>query len=526
MQLRLTRPLGIAAVTLAATAGILTTGAAAQAAPAAGTLGTLTNNPATGSDLLAPKVHTSAGCSSDSDAYNAVLTGPGAFASGYTITPTQSPSFSTTEGFDVQLGSSFKDAAADLGTTIVAGEYDLTVNCVDSFLGDVKGTFTGAFYFTSPTAYQSTDPNAGVTTTTTLAVTPASPADAGSEVTLTATVTPASAAGTVQFKDGATNLGSAVAVTGGTAVLKTTALAAGTHSLTAVFAATSANTSGSTSAAVSYVVKAGQAAATTTALSVTPAGPVQEKTAVTLNATVAPAAAGGAVQFTDGGANLGSPVALSGGSASLTTSALKAGNHSFTAKFVPADAGAYAASESAAVALSITPFTGAAGTETISTTVEPGALAVSIDSTAPVVLPAPALAPDASKLTTGGSLNAVTVTDTRAGNLGWNVAGQVSDFSDGASHSINGANLGWSPKVVDKASSQTITAGPAVSPANAIAPGATAPAGVGLASSRTLASAAAGAGVGTAHLNADVSLQVPTTTVAGTYTATLTLTAI
>jgi hypothetical protein len=142
------------------------------------------------------------------------------------------------------------------------------------------------------------------------------------------------------------------------------------------------------------------------------------------------------------------------------------------------------------------------------------------------VLPTPALASDASKLTTGGTLNSLTVTDTRAGNLGWNVAGQVSDFSDGSSHSINAANLGWTPKLIDKSASQTITAGPKVDPADAIAPGAAAPSGLGLASSRTLASASAGAGVGTAHLNATVALQAPTTTVAGTYSATLTITAI
>jgi len=522
----MSRPVGAVFVAVTATAAVLTTGVAAQAAPPAGSLGSLTNTPATGSDLLAPKVHTSAGCATTADAYNAVLTGPGAFAAGYLITATQDPGFSTTAGFDVQLGVSFKDAAADLGTTIAAGEYDLTVNCVDSFSGDVQGTFTGAFYFTSPTAYQSTDPNGSTATTTTLAVTPASPVDAGTAVTLKATVTPATAGGTVQFTDGGANLGGAVTVTGGVAQLSTTSLASGTHTLGAVFTATSANTTGSTSAAVSYVVNAAAATATTTALSVTPAGPVEEHTSVALGATVTPAGAAGKVQFTDGGANLGAAVTVVGGAATLTTSSLAAGAHSFTAKFVPADAATFAASESAAVPLSVTAFTGVTGSQTISTTVTSGALTISVDKNDPVILPTPALASDAGKLTTGGTLNPVTVTDTRAGNLGWNVAGQVSDFSDGSSHSINGANLGWQPKVVDKASSQTITVGPKVDPAGAIAPGAAAPTGLGLASSRTLASAAAGAGIGTAHLNADVALNVPTTTVAGTYSATLTLTAI
>jgi len=102
----------------------------------------------------------------------------------------------------------------------------------------------------------------------------------------------------------------------------------------------------------------------------------------------------------------------------------------------------------------------------------------------------------------------------------------VSDFSDGNNHSINAANLGWTPKVDDKSPSQTVAAGQQVAPADAIAPGAAAPNGVGLASSRTLASAASGAGMGTAHVSASVALQAPTTTVAGTYSATLTITAI
>ena len=71
-------------------------------------------------------------------------------------------------------------------------------------------------------------------TTTSLGVTPASPQVAGTTLTLTATVTPTAAAGTVQFMDGATNIGSAN-VSGGTAQITTSTLAAGTHSLTAVF---------------------------------------------------------------------------------------------------------------------------------------------------------------------------------------------------------------------------------------------------------------------------------------------------
>ncbi len=71
--------------------------------------------------------------------------------------------------------------------------------------------------------------------TTTLMASP-NPAMPGQDVTLTATVTSiGSNTGTVQFKDSITNLGSPVAVTGGTASLHISTLMSGDHSLTAVY---------------------------------------------------------------------------------------------------------------------------------------------------------------------------------------------------------------------------------------------------------------------------------------------------
>ncbi|MBB2941080.1 hypothetical protein FB565_000784 [Actinoplanes lutulentus] len=512
-----------AGAALAATAAVVICSPAAQAAVPDGTW---TADSATGSDLVAPKVVTSAGCAAESNAYLAKLYGPNGFQDGFIITPTQDPNFSTTAGFPVQLGLSFVDAAAEIGTTLVAGKYDLVVSCVDNFSLEVFSTFSGSFWFTSPTAWQTADPNQSESSTTSLTVSPSGTVTAGTPVTLKATVAPATATGTVQFKDGAANLGDAVAVNGGVAELTTAALAAGDHPITAVFSSTKAGVSGSTSTAATVKVEAAEAQTTTTALVVNPQGSAEQYKDVTLTATVSPSTAAGKIQFTDGGKNIGAPVTVAGGSATFTTSSLDAGDHSLTARFVPASAAQYAGSESANVSLTVTPFKGASGSQTISTTVESGALTISVENNNPVVLPTPQLATDASKLTTGGTLNALTVTDLRAGNFGWNVSGQVSDFSDGSSHGINAANLGWSPKVLDKSPSQSVTAGAKVDPADAIAPGASAPSGRGLASSRTLATAGAGAGVGTAHVNADVSLQVPTTTVAGTYTATLTITAI
>jgi hypothetical protein len=91
---------------------------------------------------------------------------------------------------------------------------------------------------------------------------------------------------------------------------------------------------------------ASSAVSTSTALGSSPAGQQAGGSPVTLTATVTPAAAAGTVQFKDGVNKLGSPVAVSGGVARLTTSGLTAGTHSLSAAFSPTDANAFAPSSS------------------------------------------------------------------------------------------------------------------------------------------------------------------------------------
>ncbi|GAA2995336.1 Ig-like domain-containing protein [Actinokineospora diospyrosa] len=259
---------------------------------------------------------------------------------------------------------------------------------------------------------------------------------------------------------------------------------------------------------------------TTTALSVSPAGHSAHGTPVTLTASVSPANAIGVVTFHSGATVLGA-APLVGGRAELTTSSLPVGPLSIVAAFV-GDPARYVSSASPPVPHEVSGAGGASAN--ITTTVLPGELLISVDNRE-VVLPSPVMTADGARLVTAGVLNPVTVTDTRAGNPGWNVAGQVSDFVFGV-HRINGANLGWSPRLLDKSAAQTVSPGSAVPTADAIAPGASPLPGQGLAAARTLAVAAASGGNGTARLVADLSLVVPTFTVAGTYTATLTVTAI
>ncbi len=197
-------------------------------------------------------------------------------------------------------------------------------------------------------------------TATTLTTSPVSPVAQGTPVALTAAVTPAVAAGTVQFKDGATNLGNPVVVSNGTALGTTSSLPAGSRSLIAVFTpANPAVNAPSTSPAVTFVVAA--VPATSITLTTTPASPVVQGTPVTLVATVAPATAAGTVQFKDGATNLGNPVTVSNGAASGTTATLAAGPHQLTVVFTPTDPAAASPATSPAVPLVVT---GATATST------------------------------------------------------------------------------------------------------------------------------------------------------------------
>lgn len=185
-------------------------------------------------------------------------------------------------------------------------------------------------------------------TTTTLDVTPASPAAANTAQTLKATVTPSGSTGSVQFKDGTTTIGHPGTVTNGTAMLTTT-LRPGTHALTAVFTSNDPTKSGSsTSAAVSYVVDVATGArATTTTLTVFPTPAFQGLPAVFL-AHVTPRGAAGTIQIMDGATALGSPLPAAPGFALLITT-LPKGTHTLTAAFTPTNPATFAPSTSAPV---------------------------------------------------------------------------------------------------------------------------------------------------------------------------------
>jgi Bacterial Ig-like domain (group 3)/Autotransporter beta-domain len=156
------------------------------------------------------------------------------------------------------------------------------------------------------------------------------PSLSGQAVTFTATVTGASPTGTVQFKDGAANLGAPVTIAGGAASFTTSTLTSGSHSITAAYGGDT-NNKASTSAPLTQHVN--QSATTTSlASSLNPSAPAQ---AVTFTATVTSSGGTptGTVTFKDGGTAIGSATLAGGGAAALTISSLTLGSHSITAVY-------------------------------------------------------------------------------------------------------------------------------------------------------------------------------------------------
>jgi len=151
-----------------------------------------------------------------------------------------------------------------------------------------------------------------------------SPGVTGQNVTILANMVPA-ATGTVTFSDGNTVLAT-VAVVSGAASYSTTTLTQGAHTLGVSYSGDFTYMSQSTTfpetilGATSIVVASN-------------ANPATAGQSVTFTATVTPATATGNVQFYDGQNSL-AVVALSGGTASYSTSALTPGTHSITANYL------------------------------------------------------------------------------------------------------------------------------------------------------------------------------------------------
>jgi hypothetical protein len=234
----------------------------------------------------------------------------------------------------------FKDGGSSIGTgTVTAGVATLSTSALAQGSHTITATYNGDSNFSGSTGSLTGNPQVVNQDGTSTAVTSSlNPSVFGQSVMFTATVSAvAPGAGTptgsVTFKDGGSSIGTGT-VTAGVATLSTSALAQGSHTITATYNGDS-NFSGSTGSLTGnpqVVNLDGTSTAVTSSLNPSTFGQ-----SVTFTATVSAAAPGagtptGTVTFKDGSTILGAGT-LSGGVATLATSALGAGNHGITATY-------------------------------------------------------------------------------------------------------------------------------------------------------------------------------------------------
>jgi sugar lactone lactonase YvrE len=238
-------------------------------------------------------------------------------ASGPTI-PTGTVSFLDGTSLLGTIGLDGSGSASFTTSTLTVGAHSVTV----SYAGDGK--------YAAGTSSLLVQTVANASTTIELSAS-ANPATFGAPLSLTAMVTSNGgfATGSVVFVDGSTPLGTGTLDANGNAVLKTAALAPGTHTIVATYAG-DGRAAASASAPLTVVVKQNA----TLAL-VSNANPSPTLSAVTLTATVQNAGQdtpGGVVSFMDGSTLLGTAT-LGNGAATLTVAQMSAMTHALTASY-------------------------------------------------------------------------------------------------------------------------------------------------------------------------------------------------
>jgi parallel beta-helix repeat protein len=255
---------------------------------------------------------------------------------------------------------SFTDGTATLGAAkVVNGVATFSVSNLAVGSHSIRATYSGdaSFAASKSTALSQSVRKAATSTTLTSSL---DPSTIGQAVTFTAALT-AGATGTVSFEDGGAVLFTAPLVNG-VASYTTSALAAGSHRMVAVYSG-DGSYAASTSAAVKQVVNK---IATTTMLSSSVSLAAYGQ-AVTFTATVPiSAAATGTMSFRDGKTVLFT-TSVVGGQATFTTSALSLGNHAITAAY--SGDSTFAASTSAALTQTVTVKT----TTTLTSSLNPAA---------------------------------------------------------------------------------------------------------------------------------------------------------
>lgn len=537
---RFQRPFAVALATALAGAGL----AVVTAAPAsAAVLGSITINPLTGTDSTLFSGSLGAACPAGTvDSYYAIF-GDAFLGVDGGFLGQGSPTGIGPQTFTGASIANLKTTSA--GSFGSSGVYQIRFNCVTT--SGILDTYTTTLNYVSGGLGSWSIVVPPRATATVLTATPAGSFELGTLTTLAANVTPTTGAdnptGFVEFfrstGGGApVSLGIDNTLTAtGIADLVGVPLPQGSNAVTAVFTpAAAANLTGSTSAPVTVSVTPVADRPTTAALTVTPlSGPAFQP--VTLTCTVSAGAfnAAGTANFVDGTMPLGSVPVVAGAPAILTTSSLGAGTRNLGCSFV--GTAPYTNSTSNVVLANYVNVGAVPDEQTVTVVIPVGVLSITTPYTPanPLALGTALLDPTtatysastqfgtaadpdgAGPLTVGQGF--ITISDTRAGNLGFTASVLAGPFSNGTSSfpGIHAGLTGLTKLQVTgnalQAADVTVTNTPPFAP--------------GLGVPRVFANYPAGKPIGTANLTGMFGVdKIPTSVSPGTYTSTVTFTAV
>jgi sugar lactone lactonase YvrE len=227
----------------------------------------------------------------------------------------------------------FRDSASALGTVTLdnTGTGTLQIATLPAGSDIITASYGGDSNYSAISA--SLTQTVQSATTQVMLTVSQNPATYATPVTFTSTVTGNGGivqAGSVNFSDAGTSLGSAALSSNGVAVLTLSSLLPGAHSIVAHYSGES-NIGSSSSAPQILLVKE----LTTTVLAST-ANPTATLSSIVLSANVINSGVGeptGTVTFTDGPSLLGTATLNGNGVASLTVPSLGAGNHALLASY-------------------------------------------------------------------------------------------------------------------------------------------------------------------------------------------------
>ena len=226
----------------------------------------------------------------------------------------------------------FMDGSTVIGNVALSGEGAAVFSISNLIVGQhiITATYPGD---ANDGASNSTSLTLIIQPITTVALASSqNPSSAGANVSFTVAVSGSSPAptGAVTFKDSSTVLGAVILNSAGVAVFNTTALALGTHQITASYAGDT-NNNVALSPTLSQLV---QRATTQTAMSVSAAtSTINSAVNLTVSVSGSGGVPGGQVTFLDGTNVLGTANLSANGAASFTLSSLPLGQHTLSASY-------------------------------------------------------------------------------------------------------------------------------------------------------------------------------------------------